>query len=545
MINFNFIFGTVEDVAGFFVLPSFLNLLKPSHFLLYGYPFGLTESIFSYTEPLSIFPLYLASIFLGPIITYNIFVLVTLALTFLASYKFFTHYIDNSKISFAMAVLFTTSPYITYHIQSHPQLSQVWLGIGFLIYYFHREKNLKSSLISGLFLSLVFLTSNYIGFFVGIICFLYFLLEQLRNLNKNEIKRFIILIFSFIITTLPWLISTIKNNQSNYSIEGALTRPIDDFITFGSKPWLYITPPLENPLVGFIGEKIVLFFKENFTNSWTQNYFIPEMQSLYFGLSNILILIIGFRLLKKDIKVFEQLKNLGIIGIILSVITLPPYFTVKGITIYLPSFLIWKIFPMFRVLARASIFEYLILLTIVGVCATLIIKKYKKIGILITSALITFSFLEHLIPYKITQISETPEIYKYMGKALNKNYSAIIYPQSFTKNYFFWMPTHQTPITNPSGFKFGDFDSNKFTKEINTCEGLKMARYLGVKYLIVYNQENEVSFFKNNKNLKQLFKFNERNNLKETNYLLLKINNISYLPETFLFELEDQIICEK
>jgi hypothetical protein len=552
MEKIRIILGTLEDVTGFFVLPKFVDLLSINYFKLYGFPYGLSDSIVNYTEPLALFPLFFLTRFLEPITIFNFFVVITLGLTFWTSKKFFSIFTENNYINYLLAVIYTTSPYMNYHIQSHPQLTQVWVSITFLMLLLTYQKSFLKNLLMGLLLSIVFLMSNYIGFFTLLFIGSYFVVESLvdffrsKNFNKTKenIYTCLSIVVPFILISLSWVRFSILQNPTNTGIENALNRTIDDFITFSAKPWLYFTPPIDNPFLGQVGQNIVYTLKNNWGQFWTQNFFKDEMQPLYIGIANLILIGYGIKNIYKN-KINETSRKLIILGIsslILILITLPPFFTIGGITIYLPSFLIWKYLPMFRVLSRASFINYLVILTYAGSGAMYLINKYKNKGKYLVTGLLIFSFLEHITPYKITTISEVPEIYNFI-KTIKEDESFVIYPQSESKSFFFWMTYHQKPLTNPTGYKSGEYDAKKLTQELTTCDGLRKAAELKVRYLIVYNLNNENTKFSNSTNLKLLKNFNRSDTPESNNYFMVNVNNASYVPETFVYEINPKLDC--
>ena len=147
-----------------------------------------------------------------------------------------------------------------------------------------------------------------------------------------------------------------------------------------------------------MGQSIVNTLKNNWGQFWTQNFFKDEMQPLYIGLANLILIYFGIKyvLKHKNKDNSQKLIILGISSIILMFITLPPFFTISGIKIYFPSYLIWEYLPMFRVLSRASFINYLVILTFAGIGAVYIINKYKSKGKYIVTGLLIFSFLEHI-----------------------------------------------------------------------------------------------------------------------------------------------------
>ena len=128
-------------------------------------------------------------------------------------------------------------------------------------------------------------------------------------------------------------------------------------------------------------------------------------------------------------------------------------------------------------------------------------------------------------------------------KTIKDDASFVIYPQSESKSFFFWMTYHQKPLTNPSGYSSGEYDAKKLTQELTTCEGLRKAIELKVKYLVIYNSKNENILFSSSQNLKLIKGFEESNKPESEIYFLLNVKNASFVPETFIYEINSTLNC--
>ncbi len=552
MIN-QYILGTLEDITGYFVFPHFYDLIRTENFLIYGFPYGLAHSLQSYSEPLLLAVLFFFARFFSPINIYNLFVVGTFLITFLAATSFFKQFITNKALSGALAILYTFSPYLIYHSQAHPQLTQIWLAITFLtLHLTWKQKRVYKYAFLGLLLGVTILTSNYIGFFSLIFFSTYsFINICVLIITKApwkpifiELGKILLCLSIAAVITLSW--AKVFFGTTTNDID-SLERPIGDFVIFSPKPWSYILPPADNFIFGNITKNIVDVTQSKWGYFWTQNYFKSEISPTYIGISNLILIALGCLYLKQNHNTSVLL--LGLTTIILIFVTLPPYFTINTHTFYLPSFLVWKYFPMFRVLARGAFLTYLIVLLYSGLGVEYLINKYKKAGSLIACFLICFSFAEHLVPFEITKVSPTPQIYQYIKTEIPSDAPIVIYPLKYTDNAFYWMSYHAHPLINPNNYQSpkNNYIANDLSNKLNTCIGIMKAKSLGAKYAIVFSSENDTNFFVNTNVLKEIKRIPGAsiNASNERRYVFLNVNDATVVPDAIIYEFVNDQTCHQ
>ena len=249
-------------------------------------------------------------------------------------------------------------------------------------------------------------------------------------------------------------------------------------------------PPVSHYALGGLGKMMHHFFKDTWGSWLAQNYFEAEHSSAYIGLINLLLLIVFCFNLKNHIK-NKDTKNLYlkliVLLLILSVLTMPPYITIKGINIYLPSYLLASYVPMFRSLVRLSVFVNLIVFILSAVQLQALVDKYKVSKFVLATILILFAS-ELVLPVKFTQVYREKEMYSDLAK-INVNHDYIaIYPTARSGEGLLNMPYQQSPLINPPGYirdQIG-FNYKDFTDNLPMPEALEPFRQLGGKYIVVY-----------------------------------------------------------
>lgn len=419
--------------------------------------------------------------------SYNIFIVFTLLANFFVAYLLFKRF----NYSYIYAILYTFSSYFWVHLGVHPALMQIWLYPLFIQFLLKDKYTMRHYILLAAIITLSISISNYIGFFLLIFFTLYsFIKFVLVKQDIRQIKRyFIVVVLSGVVSSLflvPYISNVYLASSNN---KHTAVRGYEDFVSFSSRPWYYFLPPVDNPFLGDVSEE-VLGNLEKTSYFLADDYFPAEHQASFFG--NTLLLFIFTSLIYVVIK-RGRLKTLKkelflwllIIGVLVS-ITMPPFFTVSGVTIFTPGWLVAKLFPIFRVTTRASVLILLCLLYILGLLVETTKKLIvnKKLYIVMLHIVFILTLFETFIPLKITKYTDSPRVYSQLKMISNKDYFAA-YPYSLNNEAFFWVIEHENALINPRGYKAVNFDSERFTKSLALDSGLEEMSSKGVKYLVV------------------------------------------------------------
>lgn len=544
--------SSLEDISSFFVFPYFYDLTKSQVIEMYAYPYGIYNSIFTYSEPIAIYLLSWLAKFFDPHSVYNLFVIISAALAFVCTYKLIGLFTKNKAIQTLVSLNYVFSPYFIYQSRAHPQLMQIWMPILFLYLYFKdgfaQEKiNYKRFSLLGIFLCLTILTSNYLGYFLLLFLGIYTLVAlgyeyyKSKKINYFRIINNLLMVCIASLFSFAWLYPFITVNYVNNDIAAQeyLSRPLEDFIYFSSRPWYYVLPSVDNPFFGTISQSAISALQTNWGHYLTSNYFKTEHAASYLGVINLIMIILGlFKVQKDSRKIY--LNILLAVNLVLISLTFPPYIIVNSHTIYLPSFLLYKIFPMFRVLSRLSFLINLINLIFVsyGYSYLFELKKHAKYVFVLIFALFLISFSEMYVPYNILKTSPNPKAYVEMYSKIGSENKIAVYPKEAIRNFFYWTRVHQNYLINPVNFKNKEFDANKLTSALNTCEGLQEASTIKTDYIVVYGDRGQ-DFFKNNKSLELVYQA-KSNELEQSNKnIFYKIEDMTLHPTIYVYKLND------
>ncbi len=316
----------------------------------------------------------------------------------------------------------------------------------------------------------------------------------------------------------------------NFSKNYVLKRNIEDFFYFTGRPWYFIMPGKSHLYLGDLSEKIENSMKKVGGLHWlAQNYFEPEHTAMFLGFTNIIVAIIGLFavLLHKIVLPLEKKYKIilvSIMGIVVAVLIMPPFITIHGKKVYLASYILYKLFPMFRSLTRAGVVILLTLLIWTGYGYRYIFMKVNKkiFAYIIILMLFGVSIFEFVVPKPVVDTINVPSEYIELRDNTSSDSRIVIYPYDFYffRAYRFWLKDHQRHLINPDSYKnakYG-FSSFEFTNNLSSVNGLREAKNLGANYLFVNSNiasSNDIKFFEAQESLEKIFNKN--------GYILYKI----------------------
>ena len=511
MIFNNYLIGIIEDNTWVFYLSYLIKGLRGCTSYV-GYPTG---SCISINEPFSQFSAYFITRIFSPVFGYNLIILGGFALNFFFAFWFFKK-LFKPFTALLLSTVFFVSPYFAYQSRSHIDLLQFWPVVWFLGTLFFSKSRYKGVYL-GLLLALITSFSNYLGYFTILFTFLYLVFGFLLDKSKiHSFKKYYssVLVGAavFVLISMTFLWPYIKSNYlvprvpiGDKTVAKVVNKPLEDFVIFSSRPWYYLMPSVDNPFFGGTSQGFLTKISSG-GNYLTANYFKSEHSASFLGWVNMCLAVAGLISLAVSFKTRRDSESrspisylvlsLSIIGLV--ILSMPPYVSVSGISFYTPSFLLFKAFPMFRVLARLGVLILFLMLIFTGYGYELILRSAgsrrstRFLSYILIIFLVVFSLAESFITIKITNVSASPKVYTYIGDTVLQKSPIVVYPYSKTTDAVFWISTYKQPLINPRFYedtKTG-FIAEDFTKNLNTTNGLNKAREMGAKYMVYFYEED-------------------------------------------------------
>ena len=443
----------------------------------------------------------------------NVFVLIALILSIFFSYKLFKNFIKDTFINILFSFFYSLSIYFLFRVISATSALYFIFTIPLTVYLLVKK---KSSVIIGLVVFLFAMISNYYGFFLFVLIFLWYLLDLI--LRKIPFRKFLKNIFVFSLSfsifvavsmgpllykNLPIFGSYTRSKGTELLEENShsVFRPIGDWYWFSFRPWYFFIPPKSSIFFGDLSKNI--YDKIESTGYYlADDYMEEEMAGSYMGwhfllgMAFVAVLLLLKKYKNKEFKTFKTvyenkemiLRSFFIIFCIL-LISGPPSFTIHGIEIYTPTYLLYHIVPVFRTLVRWAVVIYLFVLIInsflVQDLYNLMKTKFQKI--LFILGFLGLNFVIFAIKIPVINIEKPPVEIAYVKEKYPQSVSYAVYPKG---DYYsiFWIISHEDFLINPVNYVNYEtgFNANEFSKKLITEEGIQEFLKQNPKYLIYY-----------------------------------------------------------
>lgn len=496
---------------------SLSHNLQFVHTSMIAHPFGVdlyASGFFSYLFQLS---LYFLSIFTTPVLTYNTTLILNLFLSAMFSFMLVNYLTKDSVSAFFSAIIFTFCPYQFSRLWQHFGLTyNQWIPLVLFAairlkenYY---EKNKVLFFLSLLFaLSFDFSVMYFIGVALGAFFIYVFFYHWKKRLFKNKqllredlayLKKAAVLsIFVFIVLS-PQFFPIIKNrlrlSATTASAHNPYHRAFEDLFAQSARPLSYFLPASVHPIFGKFAENFIgtPLYGESFTE-----------HTLYLGWVPMILAFVAFRRWKRNRKAQGQplgswdspwaRENFYIgffvfLAIVAWLFSQPPWWQIGPIKIFMPSFFMYKILPMFRAYCRFGIVVMLAVAVLAGFGLKLVLERFKtrKAKIAIASlfcGLVLFEFW-NWPPYKVIDVSKVPVVY-YWLKEQPEDIVIAEYPLDIigpNEMYKFYQTKHEKRIIN--GTVPGTRANNvaKTITKLSKPETAGILKWMGVKYVLVH-----------------------------------------------------------
>jgi|GEM_PF-1809871 hypothetical protein len=442
---------------------TFLNHLDVRNSFLEQAPFGFkidseTGALFYY------WPLKVLTLVFNEVVAYNLVLFLSFPLAAASVYLlvkyvltgFFAKEEDaNSRTAFLISLwagfVFSFSPYHFWKSYNHLDLALIWpfpLAVLFLLKLISQLRENKFRLVTvflcALFNTATVLTNFYYGYFLIILeslvsaTFYFFYRLEL----KSTVTSLLLVLFFSGAAVAPAVLSTIvdayinKGDGQSAARVANYDRPLLDVVSLTARPWDYLIPSQDNPVFGTAASTFYKWIRDQGKDFKVISGPVHE-RTIFLGFVSSFLVFIGIVLLVLKMEFRRKygrfLIAILLITFILVIISMPPYLFLKGkFTIYLPSYFLYKLVPMFRTYSRLGIFVLMFVVLGASVVLNYLGGKFGKRAALCGFAFVViFSALEFLNvpPSKVIDLKE-PSAMKYVGQQPG-GFSFVVYPKEF------------------------------------------------------------------------------------------------------------------
>lgn len=457
---------------------------------LIAHPFGV-EMYGNYISYVWGFVFYALSLLTNKILAYNLQIVINLILNALFAYSLFFYVAKNKYAAFFTGLTFSLCPYEIFRTWQHIGLTyNQWLPLVLLSSIVLKENYSKKSwlfLFTSLFMALSFDWSVAYMVFISAALLLIYCLARETKKSISFVVRFltvnITVLFVFLPQFLPFFVTALRNRVSP-SAFNIYHRPFEDLFMQSAKPLSYLLPSVAHPLFGN--------FTEHFIGTNLYGISFTE-HTLYLGWIPLILAFIAYKNRKKINNFY--LGFFIFLALAAWFFSQPPWWKIGTVKIYMPSFFMYKILPMFRAYCRFGIVVMLAVAVLAGFGLKFILERFKtqKAKIAVTSlfcGLVLFEFWNYP-PFKVIDVSKVPAVY-YWLKNQPKDIVIAEYPldaDSPNEMYKFYQTEHEKKIINgtiPGTYANKVAQTIKKLSEPNT---VGILRWMGVKYVLVHKEE--------------------------------------------------------
>jgi hypothetical protein len=510
---------------------AWLNGLPRYVYSLKAAPFNIS------LYPVSAFPLWefinkWLTILINNVAAYNIEALFSFVIAGLTMYYLVKNITNNVYSAILSGIIFTFCPYHFIRAWQHLGLSQIqWMPLYLLsLFVLVKRLNIISAFFAAICYYLIFSFDLYYAYFMFIVTvlFILFFLFFSDSGTKDKIRRVKSMLLMALLTLMlvsPSLFAIYKGIQcrakGGVKAEYGDIRPFNDLFTQSSKALSYFLPAPDHPIFGKLTEQFV--GTQIYGTSFTEHV-------LYVGWIPLILAFVAFRAWRKkrELKTSEKfyIGFFVFLAIAAWLFSQPPWWKFFGIKIYLPSFFMYKIAPMFRAYCRFGIVVLLGIAVLAGFGLKYLTGRFKSnrtkaVITAVACGMVIFEFW-NWPPFKIIDVSRVPGAY-YWLKTQPGDFTIAEYPLDLEGDdidYLFCQTKHEKRMIN--GTIPGTYPNrvSKTIAKLSDPHTAGILKWMGVKYVLVHRSKylqtelmedrEELEKISQNKNLRYIRTFPEQ-----------------------------------
>ncbi len=505
---------------------SLINKIPSNHVSYLAYPFGISNFFFA---PIFYLINFMLATLTNHVFTYNFQVLSNLFLSALFTYLLAYTVIRNRTGAILSGLIFGCCPYILVRAWQHLGETYLWMMPMVLWLLFSLKEGLTKTkqllLVISIVLSGIVLGTAYYTVIISVTFIIYFIAQSIAgrgSSGKSGIaprgyirKIIILLVIGYLITAVQYIgyiKSSIQNTHSEASALNPYRRPFEDLFAQSARPLSYFLPAVVHPVFGK--------FTEQFIGSSLYGVSLTE-HTLYLGWIPLILAFIAFRRWKKGKKLRDSLQKAGtveeeinlrdsphkagtvpiddfnigffiVLAIVVWLFSQPPWWQWGPLKVYMPSFFMYKVLPMFRAYCRFGSVLMLAIAVLAGFGLKFVLEKQKNIiaktsMLMLFCVLVLFEFWNYP-PYKVIDVSKFPAVYDWL-KEQSKDIVIAEYPldaKDQSELYKLYQTKHERRIINASA---RGTQANNIALTITQLSSPRTAgvlKWLGVRYAIVH-----------------------------------------------------------
>lgn len=440
------------------------------------------------------------------VLAYNILIVSGFALTLVLTYILMVRMTGSKGASFLSALLFSYCPYHFARTWQHLSLAQIqWIPLYCLALFMLWERPSKTkTLFLAASLFVVAAVNFYYAYFMIVVTGVFFVYCAVRTKKIRPVLTLMLhvtMAYVIVLLLLSPALYDVYLSQKLFSGTpsgyGLTQRPFADLFTQSAKPLSYLLPAIQHPVFGR--------FTERFIGSPLYGVSYTE-HALYLGWTAIILAFVAVRR-RTDSAGIREKSNFYIgffmwLAVIAWLFSQPPYFTFPHFKIYMPSFVMYKILPMFRAYCRFGLLVMFAVSVLAGYGLQAVLARCTKgvaraILTCIIIALALFEFL-NFPPFRVINLKAYPPVYQWLREQKG-DFIIAEYPldtEGPHELYKFYQTIHGKRMIN--GTLPGTY-ANRLAQGMRRLSDPRTTRILGrikVKYVLAhldsYEESNDI-----------------------------------------------------
>ncbi|MDO8748124.1 MAG: hypothetical protein Q7J72_03285 [Candidatus Omnitrophota bacterium] len=472
-----------------------------------SYPFGQDYAVLDQLYPLWSGFKRVMAITTNQCFAYNSEVILSFILSGLCMYGLMRFISGNFRVAVFSGIIYAFSPYHFARAWQHIGLTHIqWIPLYvYALLKMKKDVNLRTTIFLSLALFLVASFDYYYLYFmllVTVFFWMYCLIADKKNSKKLTLRIILSMALTGSVMAIilwPFIKTRVLAPQAKAVSVWSLRRPFEDLFSQSARPLSYLLPSPEHPFLGGLAKGFV--GTDIYGMSLTEH-------ALYLGWVPLVLAFVAFRRWSRNRKKLTTSREPQItdkkgfyIGFFVFLAVMawffsqPPWWNIFGFKLYMPSFFLYKILPMFRAYCRFGIVVMLAVAVLAGFGLNFILERFKsqKTKLALTAlfcGLVLFEFW-NWPPYKVIDLSKVPAVYYWLKEQPQVEVIAE-YPldaDSPNELFKFFQTVHEKKIIN--GTIPGTY-ANKVAqtiRKLSEYDTVKTLKWMGVKYVLVHKDD--------------------------------------------------------
>jgi hypothetical protein len=401
------------------------------------------------------------------VLALNILLLLSFPLSGLAVYFLVKHLVRDKLAASFSGLVYAFSMYHFSHAWEHSTLISIyWMPFYILtLVNFDQKKTARNAFFAALLLTVVLWDNFYYGFITATFTAFFFLFRLRSWLNVPFIKRAFLFAFLVALFASPVLLPMLRSSSvggASTSRNSSFERSEHDLNWFSARPWFYVLPSTEHPLLGRYSKRALAWIAQQPPYFLTQPYSGKE-HNLYLTMTALILaalaVLVAFRRRKESNSVsvcqrrqrrqwYQWVWPFLFLGMTMAIFSAPPYATISLHKIYFPSHFLHKFIPMFRAYARFGVLVLLCVSVLAGFGLHLLLDRLSPQKQYLLTVLFSLIVLFEVWLPSFNVDLTPPEAYRWLAKQPG-DFIVLEFPPRTDHSALLYQRVHGKRLFNP------------------------------------------------------------------------------------------------